>query len=112
MSETTRDLREAAKLKNVWLAAVQSAALVRKSLFRTFRLETGSYELLSATVTWTSRGTEFEGKRSHLAQSVGSLQRCVYALPCTCELHGSAWLRDFISFLTERRAQTRLGFMS
>jgi hypothetical protein len=92
MSETTRDLRKASKAQER-LAAVQSAALVGKSLLGTLRLETGSYELLSATVTLTSRGTEFEGKRSHLAQSAGSLQRCVYALPCICELHGSAWLR-------------------
>ncbi|CAE8723569.1 unnamed protein product [Polarella glacialis] len=73
MFETTKDLREASKAQER-LAAVQSAALVGKSLFGTSRLETGSFELLSATVTLTSRGTEFEGKQSHLAQSVGSLQ--------------------------------------
>ncbi|CAE8638475.1 unnamed protein product [Polarella glacialis] len=70
---TTKDLREASKAQER-LAAVQSAALVGKSLFGISRLETGSYELLSANVTLTSRGTEFEGKRSHLAQSVESLQ--------------------------------------
>ncbi|CAE8670744.1 unnamed protein product [Polarella glacialis] len=74
---TTKDLREASKAQER-LAAVQSAALVGKSLLGISRLETGSYELLSATVTLTSRGTEFEGKRSHLAQSAGSLQRCMH----------------------------------
>ncbi|CAE8608299.1 unnamed protein product [Polarella glacialis] len=77
MSETTKDLRETSKAQER-LAAVQSAALVGKSLFGTSRVETGGYELLSATVTLTSRGTEFEGKRSHLAQSAGSLQRCMH----------------------------------
>ncbi|CAE8655195.1 unnamed protein product [Polarella glacialis] len=73
MSETTKDLRETSKAQER-LAAVQSAALVGKSLFGTSRLETGSYELLNATVTLPSPGIEFERKQSHLAQSVGSLQ--------------------------------------
>ena len=76
-----KDLREASKAQER-LAAVQSAALVGKSLFGASRLETGSYELLSATkhlrsqshVTLPSRGTKFEGQQSHLAQSVRSLQ--------------------------------------